>query len=134
MTKVLFITVFLMCSLVFSQEEEKATTGILSFETEVIDYGSISQDAEGKRIFTFKNTGSSPIIIKSVKGSCGCTVPSKPKTAILPGETNEISVVYDTHRIGGFSKTITIISNASVERKVIRIKGNVLKNDPVSNQ
>ena len=133
MSKVLFITVFLMCSLVFSQEE-KTTTGILSFETEVIDYGSILQDSEGKRIFTFKNTGDSPILIKSVKGSCGCTVPSKPKNAILPGETSEISVVYDTHRIGGFSKTITIISNAKVERKVLRIKGNVMKNDPVSNQ
>lgn len=130
MTRVLFITVFLMYSFAFSQD--KTTSGTFSFETEIIDYGNIAQNSEGKRIFTFKNSGNSPITIKSVKGSCGCTVPTKPEKAVLPGETATIEVTYDTKRIGGFSKTITIISNASNERKVLRIKGNVMKKDLIT--
>jgi hypothetical protein len=112
---------------------EKAATndvsGVLSFENETIDYGTIQQNADGVRIFKFTNTGEAPIVISKVKSSCGCTVPTYPKTAILPGETSEISVKYATNRIGAFKKTITITSNASEANKILRIKGNVLKSD-----
>ncbi len=41
----------------------------------------------------------------------------------MPGEKGEIKVSYDTNRVGGFSKSITIFSNATEATKVIRIKG-----------
>ena len=78
-------------------------------------------------MFTFTNTGKSPLIVEKVKGSCGCTVPTKPEEPIMPGETGEIKVKYDTNRVGGFSKTVTITSNASEPVKRIKIKGIVLK-------
>lgn len=108
-----------------------STAGIFEFETELIDYGTIKQNSEGKRTFSFKNTGKSPIIISKVKASCGCTVPTKPNQPIMPGETAEIDVQYATKRIGSFSKTITITSNASESTKVVRIKGNILKDGTV---
>ena len=114
------------------QEIKKDFTGpIFQFENEVIDYGEIAQNSDGNRVFTFKNIGKSPLIITQVKGSCGCTVPTKPEEPIMPGETGEIKVKYATNRIGPFSKTVTISSNAFESKKVIRIKGRVLeaKND-----
>ena len=48
----------------------------------------------------------------------------------MPGEKGEIKVSYATNRIGGFSKSITIYSNAKNPKKVIRIKG--LVNKPIS--
>ena len=109
--------------------DAETATGVLSFESETIDYGTIQQNADGVRIFTFTNTGEAPIVISKVKTSCGCTVPTYPKTAILPGETSEISVKYATNRVGVFKKTITVMSNASEANKILRIKGNVLKSD-----
>ncbi|MFV0565498.1 MAG: DUF1573 domain-containing protein [Flavobacteriaceae bacterium] len=100
--------------------------GILSFQTDEIDYGTIQQNADGERIFTFTNTGKSPIIISQVKTSCGCTVPAYDKTPVLPGQKSEIKVKYATSRTGAFKKTITVVSNASETSKVLRIKGNVL--------
>jgi len=41
----------------------------------------------------------------------------------MPGEKGKIEVSYDTKRLGGFSKSITIFSNAINERKLIKIKG-----------
>lgn len=114
------------------EEIKKDFTGpIFQFENEVIDYGEIAQNSDGNRIFKFKNVGKSPIIISQVKGSCGCTVPTKPEKPIMPGETGEIKVKYATNRIGPFSKTVTITSNAFESKKVLRIKGRVLetKND-----
>ena len=46
------------------------------------------------------------------------------------GQKGEIKVSYATNRVGGFSKSITIYSNAKNPKKVIRIKG--LVNKPIS--
>jgi len=104
-----------------------ATAQEFSFETETINYGKIIKGANGKRVFTFTNTGDNPLVITSVKSSCGCTIPKKPTQPIAPGKKGRIEVAYDTNRIGGFSKSITILSNAKTSRKVIRIKGVVQK-------
>lgn len=63
------------------------------------------------------------MIITRVQASCGCTVPKKPEEPVMPGEKGKIEVSYDTKRLGGFSKSITIFSNAINERKLIKIKG-----------
>jgi len=128
----LVIVCLFMTGIMMAQTETavaETATGVLSFESETIDYGTIQQNADGVRIFTFTNTGEAPIVISKVKTSCGCTVPTYPKTAILPGETSEISVKYATNRVGVFKKTITVMSNASEANKILRIKGNVLKSD-----
>ena len=93
------------------------------FEQETIDYGKIIKGSEGERTFVFINVGDAPLIIQSIKSSCGCTVPKKPENPIMPGEKGEIKVSYDTKRIGGFSKQITILSNAITVRKIVKIKG-----------
>ena len=127
MKNLLIAATLFITSIAFSQETKDTTAGVLEFETEVIDYGKIKQNDDGNRSFKFKNTGNSPITIANVKGSCGFTVATKPNKPILPGETAEIGIKYATNRIGGFSKTVTITSDASMQRKVLRIKGIVLK-------
>lgn len=113
----------------FGFSQDKAATqkvGTFHFDSEEIDYGKIPQHADGVRVFKFTNTGDAPIVISNAKGSCGCTVPTYPKNVILPGETGEINVKYATDRIGAFTKTVTLTSNASEPSKVLRIKGEVL--------
>ncbi len=111
-----------------AQDETVATEGpAFQFEDEVLDYGKIEKGSNGVRVFKFTNIGNAPLIVEQVKGSCGCTVPTKPEAPIMPGETGEISVKYDTNRVGGFSKTVTITSNALEPVKRVKIKGIVLK-------
>lgn len=97
------------------------------FESEILDYGKIKQGSNGVRVFEFTNIGSSPLIIDRIVASCGCTVPKKPEEPIMPGKKGKIEVSYDTKRVGGFSKAITIFSNAKSTRKMLRIKGYVEK-------
>lgn len=126
--KSLFIMLaFLSFGNAFAQETATEKVGKFSFESDVIDYGTIEQKADGVRTFTFTNTGDAPIVISNAKGSCGCTVPTYSKNVIKPGETGEIEVKYDTNRIGKFTKTVTLTSNASEPSKVLRIKGEVVK-------
>ena len=103
------------------EEIRKDYTGpVFEFESEVIDYGEIAANSDGNRVFKFKNVGKSPLIISNVKGSCGCTVPTKPEEPIMPGESGEIKVKYATNRIGPFSKTVTITSNAYEPTMVLK--------------
>lgn len=95
------------------------------FDVESHDFGTIDQGGNGTFEFIFRNTGKEPLIISNAKGSCGCTVPKWPKEPILPGKSDVIKVTYDTKRVGSFTKTVTLTSNAKTQTKVLTIKGNV---------
>lgn len=139
MKHVLKLTILVLLTLNVSAQNNNAkklamntsNAGIFKFKTEVIDYGTIAQNSDGNRTFTFKNEGNTPIIITKIKSSCGCTIASKPSKPVMPNETAQINVKYATKRIGSFSKTITISSNASEKIKQIKIKGNVVKNQSI---
>ena len=97
----------------------------IDFVSKVIDYGKIEHNSDGVRQFIFTNNGSEPLLIKNAKGSCGCTVPSYPKEPIAPGVTAEIGVKYATTRVGKFTKTITLTTNADKKPVILTIKGEV---------
>ncbi|HMR42427.1 MAG TPA: DUF1573 domain-containing protein [Saprospiraceae bacterium] len=98
---------------------------VMTFETTTVDYGTIEKGGEPLRKFKFKNTGTEPLIIKDAKGSCGCTVPTYPKEPIMPGESSEIEVRYDTQRIGMFTKSVTLTTNETNGSHLLTIKGEV---------
>jgi Protein of unknown function (DUF1573) len=103
---------------------------VMSFETTTMDYGKIEKGSDRVRKFKFTNTGNEPLIIKSAKGSCGCTVPTYPKEPVMPGESSVIEVNYDTNREGMFTKTVTLTTNETPDSHTLTIKGEV-KSAPV---
>jgi hypothetical protein len=108
-------------------DSQKVDGAGMIFENETIDYGTLPHNADGKREFVFVNNGNKPLIITNATGSCGCTVPSFPKEPILPGAKAVIGVKYATDRVGAFTKTVTITSNAKgSESKTLTIKGTIL--------
>jgi hypothetical protein len=131
-TFILLITLFLTLNLTAQENEftvkADPNAGVFKFVTEVIDYGNIEVGADGFREFEFTNVGKAPIIISRAKSTCGCTVPNPPKKPIMPGESAKIGVQYNTKKVGKISKSIMIYSNASEKVKVLKIKGNVVKN------
>ena len=94
-----------------------------------VPYGEIDQHSEPLRNLEFTNTGTEPLVIKSARGSCGCTVPIWPKEPIMPGESANIEIRYATDRIGKFSKTVTITTNEGGDPHVVKVHGNVSKAD-----
>jgi hypothetical protein len=102
---------------------------VITFQSEVIDFGNVTQGSEAIRTFTFTNTGKSPLIISSIKGACGCTTFPEgiPKDPIPPGGTATFKVKYDTSiRVGMFDKKIMVSSNASNNVVEVKIKGTVV--------
>ena len=98
----------------------------MTFETIVVDYGQVQRGSDGNRTFTFTNTGSSPVVVTNVRSSCGCTVPSYPEDPVMPGESTEIEVRYDTNRMGRINRFVTVMTNID-ERIRLQITGEVVE-------
>lgn len=103
------------------------TTGLttIEFDKTVHDYGSIPQGHHGNCEFTVKNTGSHPLIITQVKGSCGCTIAKWPQEPVMPGKSAAIQVNYNTRHIGPINRMVTVWGNFDGETCELRIKGMV---------
>lgn len=125
--KKIFLILSLCFGFIFTQAQENTNGPAMNFETTVMDYGLIEHNSDGNREFVLTNTGNAPLIISNAKGSCGCTVPSWSRDPLAPGETTKIGVKYATNRIGKFTKTITLTTNASEKTKILTIKGEVKK-------
>jgi len=99
----------------------------LSFETLRYNFGDITQGETVSHQFIFTNTGEGDLIISNAKGSCGCTVPKWPKKPIVPGEKAEIKVTFNSSgREGKQKKTVTLVTNAIPNTKVLTISGEVI--------
>jgi len=102
--------------------------GVMTFENEVFDFGDIASGEKVVHTFKFTNTGKSPLVIFSVKPSCGCTaLKGWPKNPIPAGEGGEIAIEFQPKQgqTGNVTKTISIISTANPSKIALKLKGNI---------
>ena len=92
--------------------EEKRKAAKITLNKETVDFGKIPQSQMVTTEFTLTNSGLSPLIIRKVQASCGCTVATPGKYELEPGETTSLSVEYNRGtREGKQQKDITLIVN-----------------------
>jgi hypothetical protein len=84
----------------------------IDFDSRVHDFGTVNEGAVLKHVFTVKNTGTSPLEVRNVVTSCGCTGASLAVGALAPGRSEPLAVTFDTHGFRGVgSKTISVDSD-----------------------
>ena len=100
----------------------------LEFEEDVFDFGEMTQGEKVSYEFKFKNTGDSPLLILSVKPSCGCTVSEDwPDYPIEPGDGGVIPVTFNSEgKKGHQSKSITLVANTDPRTTVLMIEGDII--------
>ncbi len=99
------------------------------------NYGNITEGQKLAVSFRFKNSGSTPLIIESVKPSCGCTVADYPKEPLAPGKEGEITGEFDSNdRLGLQRKELTVTSNTSPAQHSIYFEVNVNKDPKAENK
>lgn len=91
-------------------------------------FGFVKKGEVVKIMYTFTNTGNQPLVITDTKAECSCTSIDFPKQPITPGQTNTITVSFDTKSVyDRQDRTVEIVSNAKNGVQKIRFKGVVLK-------
>jgi hypothetical protein len=96
-----------------------------SWRLTAYDFGKIPLNKPVTHEFKFTNTGNAPLVISSVRASCGCTVTEYSKDPIAPGTEGFIKATYDAAKVGVFTKTVTVNANAEESVVQLTIKGEV---------
>ena len=96
------------------------------------NFGKIPQGTPITFEFKFRNTGTQPIILATVKPTCGCTIANYTKDPVMPGKEGSIPITYNAAAPGLFNKTITVIykydkgDNSNISfKKTLAIRGEV---------
>ncbi|SOE22119.1 Protein of unknown function [Spirosomataceae bacterium TFI 002] len=111
---------------IFAFAAAASAQGVLKFGKELHNFGELAEGPISTYTFEVTNTGTAPVVISNAMASCGCTTPEWSKDPIMPGGKSSIKVGYNTSgRVGAFTKTITVTSNAENSTVVLTIKGNV---------
>ncbi|MFC6999480.1 DUF1573 domain-containing protein [Rufibacter roseus] len=121
------ISLLLVLALVMLTQGFVSAQGVLTFEKEVHDFGTIPQGVPATYDFVVKNTGNEPVLISNVQASCGCTTPEWSKEPILPGKTAVIKAGYNAAAMGQFNKALTVTSNGTPDTQMLFIKGTVVE-------
>ncbi|HCS19362.1 MAG TPA: DUF1573 domain-containing protein [Bacteroidetes bacterium] len=132
MKKFLLSSMMVMVGVIAFAQEKAAE---ISFQTTTHEFGTILEGTQATVDFEFVNKGDAPLVLSNVSASCGCTIPTWPKEPIMPGQSGKITAVYNsTGRVGSFTKSITVTSNAKNGTLILTIKGVVeaKKTAPVS--
>jgi hypothetical protein len=115
-----FVTLLMAIGFVaFTSAQETTATGEgsgakIKFEKTEHNFGTIKEGTQATITFTFTNEGDEPLVLNSVRASCGCTTPKWTKEPVAPGQTGEITAIYNSKgRPGNFTKTITVKYNGT---------------------
>jgi hypothetical protein len=125
MKKIFFITMLLVCGMTTAMAQKEAE---IKFDKISHDFGTFSESNPVVTCeFTYTNVGEKPLIINQAIASCGCTVPEYTKEPVKPGAKGKLKVTYNgTGKFPGhFKKSITVVSNGTVEKTRLYIEGNM---------
>ena len=77
--------------------------------------------------FKYKNTGNTPIHIKSVHSSCGCTTAQTQKDQVGPGDSGEITATFNIgDRTGTQVKNVTVETDDSAHATTVLVLTSVI--------
>jgi hypothetical protein len=89
------------------------------------NFGDIRQGKPVYFSFKYKNISAEPVVIETVRTTCGCTAAQYTEEAVMPGESGEINIEYDAYRAGAFKKKIRVFFTTQKKAEMLWIEGDV---------
>lgn len=94
-------------------KEQLANAPIAKVDNLEHNFGKVKLGELYTHDFKITNDGNTPLVIRAVNTTCGCTIARLSKKVVAPGETITISATFDTKgREGAQQKSIDVITNA----------------------
>jgi hypothetical protein len=94
----------------------------VTFDKVAHDFGEIQNGTPVETVFTYTNSGQSPLVVTDIKSTCGCTVPQGwSREPLAPGASSQFTVKFNGKGANKVSKTITLTTNTERGREQVRI-------------
>lgn len=100
----------------------------LKFEPETLDFGTIREEAgKARRHAKAINISPDSTYIISARTSCGCSGVEYSQDMLAPGDTADITIIYDpTNRPGKFLKTVRLFTGEERIGNSLKFSGTVI--------
>jgi hypothetical protein len=122
---IMFSALLLSGTAVLAQAPTTPAPNVLKWKSTNIDMGKVPQGTPATATFDFTNTGSAPVVLKTVQPGCGCTTSDYTKEPVSKNKSGFVKATYNAANAGQFSKSITVTTDAS-EQVVLIIHGEVV--------
>jgi Protein of unknown function (DUF1573)/HYDIN/CFA65/VesB-like, Ig-like domain len=101
----------------------------IAVEQPTFDFGTIQQGKRVEHLFSIRNKGDSPLIIKNVRPSCGCTAASVTSSVIPAGGRGGIKASFNSANFSGtVQKTVAVGSNdPTIPTSMLTLRGKVVQ-------
>ena len=100
---------------------------VVTFDKLTHDFGEIQNGTPVETVFTYTNSGRSPLVVTDIKSTCGCTVPQGwSKEPLAPGASSQFTVKFNGKGANKVSKTITLTTNTEKGREQVRMSAFVI--------
>lgn len=107
-----------LCNSIFAQ--------VLMPEAKEMECGQILFRTPSAITINFRNSSSTPTIIKNVDTGCGCTLARYSTNEIGPGQTASVTLVFDGKQLGHFERIVRVYDNTSNEPATVDVRGQVV--------
>lgn len=105
---------------------DKEPMPVMSFDSDVHDFGRLSSGESVSYSFHFRNTGNADLVISGCSATCGCTIADYPKGRIAPGGDGYITVTFKSAgKAGQQFQEVIVVSNAQPSRSRLKIMAQV---------
>lgn len=103
---------------------------VVTFDRTEHDFGEIENGTPVETVFSYTNSGKTPLVITDIKSTCGCTVPQNwSKEPLEPGASASFTVKFDGKGANKVSKTVTLTANTEKGTETVKISA-FIKGDP----
>ncbi len=95
---------------------------VMTFDKRSHDFGVIQDGTPVETVFSYTNTGETPLVITDIKSTCGCTVPRDwSREPLNPGESSQFTVKFNGKGVNQTSKTVTVKANTEKGSETVKI-------------
>lgn len=103
-------------------------SSVVEWQTETDhDFGEIRAGSLTRFVFKFKNIDNQPVVVETVRTTCGCTAAQWPTEPVQPGATGDIVIEYDSEKKGSFRKKIRVFFDRQKRAEILFVEGEVVE-------
>lgn len=89
------------------------------------DFGQVPSGKTVRFMFKYKNIASEPLLLQTVRTSCGCTAAEWTQEPVAPGATGQVLIEFESSQQGDFRKKIRVFFDKQRKAEILWIEGEV---------
>ncbi len=130
----LCLFVVAMCLPLSAQTDDvsvsKPRYAVAKFDRLSHDFGEIQKGEEAMAVFMLVNQGAAPLVVENITASCGCTIAHWDQTPLMPQDTTQIKVSYNSNIVGEIKRSLVVKTNDKRQKRIrLTITGNVVSDE-----